>query len=127
MPRRIRHILRSERGAVTAEFAVVLPAVVVVIAMILVLARFTMVSMACQDAAAVVVRELVVAQDSAVAEAPVSIAQRVAGDATEVSLNYETDAVVVETRCPVVPDPMGLLPQQAVGKATGVLAQGGGS
>ena len=126
MPRRIRPTLSSEHGAVTAEFAVVLPAVVVVIAMILVLARFTMVSMACQDAAAVVVRELVIAQDSAAAQAPTSIARRVAGDDTEVSLSYQSDAVVVETRCPVVPDPLRLLPQQAVGKATGVLNEGGG-
>ena len=126
MPRSIRRMVLSERGAVTAEFAVVLPAVVVVVAMILVLARFTTVAMACQDAAAVVVRELAIGQDSATGATPASIVQRVAGEDTEVDVSYETDAVVVETRCLVVPDPLGVLPRQAVGRATGVFSQGGG-
>ena len=122
MPHAIRLALGSERGAVTAEFAIVLPAVVAVIAMILVLARFTVVSMACQDAAAVVVRELVIDDGAADDGSAASIAQRVAGDSTEVSLSYESGAVVVETHCPVVSDPMGVLPRQAVGRASGVLS-----
>lgn len=49
----------ADRGAVTAEFAVVLPAVAMVAMVLLCLTRTVTVSMRCQDAASAVVRELV--------------------------------------------------------------------
>lgn len=55
--------LAADEGAVTAEFAVVLPAVILVAVVLIALARTVTVSMSCQDAAAVAVREIVVAGD----------------------------------------------------------------
>ena len=49
----------ADRGAATAEFAVVLPAVAMVAMVLLCLTRTVTVSMRCQDAASAVVRELV--------------------------------------------------------------------
>lgn len=52
-------ISHADRGAATAEFAVVLPAVAMVAMVLLCLTRTVTVSMRCQDAASAVVRELV--------------------------------------------------------------------
>ena len=49
--------LAADEGAVTAEFAVVLPAVILVAVVLIALARTVTVSMSCQDAAAVAVHK----------------------------------------------------------------------
>ena len=74
--------LAADEGAVTAEFAVVLPAVILVAVVLIALARTVTVSMSCQDAAAVAVREIVVAGDES---DPVGAAQAVADAIAEQS------------------------------------------
>ena len=125
--RTVSRLLRGgpDRGAATAEFAIVLPTVVVIIALILVVARTTMVVMACQDAAAVIVRELVVSDSRAHdGELANTLTQRLIGDDANVDLTYQADSIIVQTQCPVVPDPLGVLPQQVEGRAVGIVERG---
>ncbi|WP_236023754.1 TadE family type IV pilus minor pilin [Bifidobacterium miconis] len=109
----------ADEGAATAEFAVVLPAVVAVALLLMCLARTVVVSMDCQDAAAAAARELVVAGDDA---DPYGMARAVAGDDVSVSVARNGDLATVTVQCPVVPDPIGVLPTNVTGKATGVLS-----
>ena len=122
-----RNSPRQELGAATAEFAVVLPVVVAVVALLLLVARTATVAMACQDAAGVVVRELTALDtregDREVAE---RLVRQLAGAHTQVSITYETDTMTVRTQCPVVPDPLGVLPEKVTGEAVGIVTQGGG-
>ena len=73
--------------------------------------------MSCQDAAAVAVREIVVAGDES---DPVGAAQAVAGADSSVSVTYGSEAVSVTVSCPVIPDPLGVLPTVVTAEATGV-------
>lgn len=109
--------LAADEGAVTAEFAVVLPAVVLVAVVLIALARTVTVSMSCQDAAAVAVREIVVAGDES---DPVGAAQAVAGSDSSVSVTHGGEAVSVTVSCPVIPDPLGVLPTVVTAEATDV-------
>lgn len=56
---------RGERGAITAEFAMVLPVAMVLMILLLSLTRVVTTSMACQDAASAAVRELVITRTPA--------------------------------------------------------------
>lgn len=112
----LRH---ADRGAATAEFAVVLPAVVAVAVLLLCLSRAVIVSMDCQDAAAAAARELVISGEEAVDAA--AMARAVAGDGVTASVTYGGDRVTVVTQCPVVPDPLGVLPTRVTGTASGVV------
>lgn len=102
----------------TAEFAMVLPVVVVMAVVLIALARTVTVSMGCQDAAAVAVREIVVAGKQA---DPVGAAQAVTGYDAEVSVSYEGESVRVMVACPVIPDPLGILPTSVTAEAAGVV------
>lgn len=108
---------RCDRGAATAEFAVVLPAVVVVAVILICLMRVVTVSMDCQDAAAAAAREMVVAQDNA---DPQSVARAVAGDEISVTIRRGESEAQVTVLCPVIPDPFGVLPTKVTGSSTGV-------
>ncbi|MCH9276765.1 pilus assembly protein [Bifidobacterium amazonense] len=124
LPARVIAALRrwgrtADEGAATAEFAVVLPAVVAVAVLLICLARTVVVSMDCQDAAAAAARALVVAGDDA---DPHATARAVAGDDVSVSVAQDGDLATVTVQCPVIPDPIGVLPTDVTGKATGVLS-----
>lgn len=111
--------MRLDAGAVTAEFAVVLPAVILVATVLMGLARTVVVAMACQDAAAVAVREIVVAGDGA---DPIGAAMAVAGSEISVDVGAENDEIVTVTvSCPVIPDPMGVLPTRVSAVAAGIV------
>lgn len=115
--RRIRAMANmTDEGAATAEFAVVLPAVMVMAILLLYLARAVIVSMSCQDAAATIARELVVNGDADAG----ALAQRIAGNGARASVAEQSDQVNVIVHCPVIPDPLGILPEMVTGKATGV-------
>ena len=90
----------ADRGAVTAEFAVVLPAVAMVAMVLLCLTRTVTVSMRCQDAASAVVRELVTREGG-------------------LSGADDGHSIRVTAQCPVLPDPFGVLPVKVTGSATG--------
>lgn len=110
---------RFDDGAVTAEFASVLPAVLMIAILLFALARGVMVSMTCQDAASAAARSAVSAGGG---EAGAKAAARtVAGRDVDLDIDYDGDTVTVVTHCPVVPDPMGVLPTSVTGKAVGVV------
>lgn len=114
----LRHV-DADSGAATAEFASVLPAVVAVFALLLGSSHAVVVSMRCQDAAATVARELIVAGDDA---NPQATARAVAGDDVTTQTRIDGNQVTVTVQCPVVPDPFGVLPTRVRGIATGVLS-----
>lgn len=111
-----RHVDKSDLGAVTAEFAVVLPCVAVVAMLVLCLGRGAIVSMNCQDAAAAGARAMTIDSDGE--RRAVAAAKSVAGDGSTVSFTNDADAVTVIVRCPIMSDPTGLIPAQVMGKAT---------
>lgn len=108
---------RADEGAVTAEFAVVLPSVVAIAALILALSRAVIVSMDCQDAAAAAARELVVSGDAA---DPAAVARAVAGDGASARVTRSGATITVVVQCPVLPGPLGIVPAKVSGEATGV-------
>ena len=110
------HIDKADRGAVTAEFAVVLPCVAVMAMLVLCLGRGAIVSMNCQDAAAAGARAMTIDADGE--RRAMAAARSIAGDGSTVSFTNDVDAVTVTVRCPVMSDPTGLIPAQVVGKAT---------
>ena len=61
--------------------------------------------------------EVVVAGDES---DPVGAAQAVAGADSSVSVTYGSEAVSVTVSCPVIPDPLGVLPTVVTAEATGV-------
>ncbi|MBW3080329.1 pilus assembly protein [Bifidobacterium sp. 79T10] len=109
----------SDPGTVTAEFAVVLPVVAALAILLLSLTRVAAVQISCQDAASAAARAAVAASRSD----PQAAASAAAGK-TGVSADVVTsgDTVTVTTSCPVVPDPMGVLPVRVTGRAVGVTA-----
>lgn len=107
-----------ERGSVTAEFATVLPAVMVVALLLLSLARLVGVSIGCQDAASAAARAAVAAGGGADA----SVAARNAvGDGIALNVSTAGQRVNVVARCPVLSDPRGVLPTVVEGRAVGIL------
>lgn len=110
-------VMGHDSGAATAEFAVVLPVVMVLALLITALSRTVIISMNCQDAAALVARELVVSGEDVDAGA---LARSVAGEGVETRISRENDAVHVVTHCPVLPGPLNVLPTRVSGQATGV-------
>ncbi|MCO6558645.1 MAG: DUF4244 domain-containing protein [Bifidobacterium sp.] len=109
---------RRDEGAVTAEFAVVLPAVMAMAVLLMMLARAVTVEMDCQDAASAAARVAVVSGSDA--EARLAAHDAAGGDAS-VSISRGFKQVKVTVSCRVVPDPMHVLPMAVVGKATGVV------
>ena len=110
---RLPTIGQMEAGAVTAEFALVLPTVVAIAGSVLAFGRVSVVSMDCQRAAGETVRALTV-EDEAAARA---VAVRIAGDGTRVSAGHDAQMACVTVTCPVMPGPMNLTPMQVAGEA----------
>lgn len=108
----------SDEGAITAEFAVVLPAVMVMAVLLMMLARTVTVEMSCQDAASAAARVAVVSGSDTAAR---SAAEDAAGEKVDVSIKRRFKQVNVVVSCRVVPDPLHVLPMAVVGKATGVV------
>lgn len=115
LPHALQH---SDRGTVTAEFAVVLPTVMMVALLLLSSARAVMVSMNCQEAARVAVREMVVASDGE--PDPSDVVARIAGPRATVRIEENNDQITVTTRCPIGPGPLGMLPVAVEGEAVGL-------
>ncbi|WP_243388804.1 TadE family type IV pilus minor pilin [Bifidobacterium simiarum] len=108
-----------ERGTVTAEFAVVLPAVMVLALLLFGSARAVTVGMTCQEAARAAAREIVVSAESG--GDPSGVVSRIAGSGASVSVSRGGTEVTVTTRCPVMPGPLGILPASMTGKAVAIL------
>lgn len=117
---------RSDRGTVTAEFAVMLPAVIVVAMLILVLTRLAAVQIGCQDAARDAAR---VAQTLSTAHGVrgqdariVSAARQHAGTYASVSISEDAQAVRIDVTCPAGPGPLHIFPASLYGHAYAVKA-----
>jgi Flp pilus assembly protein TadG len=106
-----------DQGAVAAEFAVVLPAVIVMAVVLMSLARAVTVSMDCQDTAASIARELVVTDGEADASALV----QAMGVGASVSVARGGGTYAVSVQCPVLPDPFGVLPTRIRATSTGIV------
>ncbi len=115
----VRGIFSCDVGAVTAEFATVLPAVVAVAVLLLCLTRTVAVSISCQDAASAAARVVVAGSGNV---DPSDAARAVAGKSITVNVSDEAGRVTVVTSCPVIPDPLGVLPTKVEGKAVGVVS-----
>ncbi|WP_236632702.1 TadE family type IV pilus minor pilin [Bifidobacterium xylocopae] len=102
----------------TAEFAVILPAVVAVAALLLGLTQAVCVSMSCQDAARNAAREVVVHRGEG---DPAGVAQQVAGTGAATSLERSGQQVRVSVTCPVISTPLGVLPGRVSGSAVAML------
>lgn len=112
----------SDPGSVTAEFAVVLPAVMVVALIVMGLGRSVMVGIQCQDSARAAAREIAVSQqfDAQVHQRALSAATKVSAESS-VSLSEVNETVVVTVTCPLMPGPLGVFPAQVRGNAVAML------
>lgn len=108
-------VRRRDRGAVSAEFAIVLPAVMAMAVLLLAVTRAGMVAVDCQEAARTAARSIVV--DGV--QADLSGALAVAPGAT-VSLADQNGIVRISVRCPVLPGPLDVLPATVEGTAVAV-------
>ncbi len=107
-----------DEGAATAEFAVVLPAVVVLLALLRYTSRACVVPLESQDAAAAVARQLVVLVGDGAA------ARAAAGAGVHVAVAGDANRYVVTTTCRVVSDPLHVIPGSVRGNAVGVKQDG---
>lgn len=114
---RIRAWLRGDdEGVATAEFAVVMPVVVIMAALLLYAARACVVQLECQDAASNVARELIINES---ADTQV-IAQASTGSSIHVQLSTIGNRIEVTTTCTVLADPLDVLPGTVRGHALGI-------
>ncbi len=115
----LRHQQRDDEGAATAEFAVVLPVIVVLAALLLYLGRASVVSVGCQDAAANAARALMVA-GNALESGSQAVAQTAAGDGVRIQVRTAGNGFEVIAHCAVVADPWGVVPRTVTGRAHGI-------
>ncbi|WP_125963827.1 TadE/TadG family type IV pilus assembly protein [Bifidobacterium dolichotidis] len=113
-------LAQSDEGAATAEFACVLPVVVVLAAVLLYVARASVVSLQCQDAAAAAAHVLIVENDIH-ASGALAAAQQVVGSQAQVQVAAVQGGAEVTVTCAVVPDPLGVLPTTVQARAVGIL------
>lgn len=95
--------LRAERGASTAEFAILLPSVILVLALLVNAAGIGIQQVRLQDAAGVAVRELARGEDPATVTSTV---HRIAGSSATVSTGASGDWASVSVSAPP-PGPVG--------------------
>ena len=100
---------RSDDGTVTAEFAIVLPAVMVLALLLLTLTQTIRTGMVCQDAANAAARDLIVTRSKG---DPQGLVHRMAGPHAQVKLSPSAGQTTVRVSCPVVSGPMGVLPAE---------------
>jgi len=113
MPRRA---LGRERGSVTAELVVALPAVVVVLVLVLTVGAASVARLRAVDAATAAARSAALGEDTA---AQRTAAVRVGGTGTSVRLAHDGDWVTADVEVPVVGrlGPFGGGPLRATGHA----------
>ena len=111
---------RSDSGTVTAEFAIVLPAVMVLALLLLTLTQTIRTGMVCQDAANAAARDLIVTRSKG---DPQGLVHRMAGPHAQVKLSPSAGQTAVRVSCPVVSGPMGVLPAQVHGDAVAILEE----
>ncbi|EIK86469.1 TadE family type IV pilus minor pilin [Gardnerella greenwoodii] len=103
----LRNINTRDFGAVTAEFAVVLPCAIVLVVVLLGVGRAVVCNMNCHDAASQVAYYMVTHHDD---KAAASIVQKVAGSGASVQINRNGNMANIVVKCPLIPDPLHILP-----------------
>ncbi|MBF9314962.1 pilus assembly protein [Bifidobacteriaceae bacterium NR002] len=116
--RRLR-VVKKDSGAVTAEFAIVLPCALVIVLVLLGLGRAVVCAMNCHDAAAQVAYYMVTHHND---KAAASIAQRVAGSGASVKVSKSGNVANIVVKCPLIPDPLHILPPLVESHVSQVLA-----
>ena len=104
-----------DRGTVTAELALALPAVVGVLAAVLLLVSAATVQLRCSDAARAGARAAALGEDHALVTA---VARRVAGEDATVRVQDGGEWVTVVVRRPVAGSVLGVAGLTAEGRAT---------
>lgn len=97
----------AEGGSVTAEFAVAVPAVMVVILLPLMMIPGVTAVLNCQEAAAAVAREAAL---SGTIEDAGRVVRRIAGSGAVADVSVEEGGFDVAVTCPLPSDPWGLFP-----------------
>jgi Flp pilus assembly protein TadG len=141
MRRKYAGFFRSDRGSVTAEFAVVLPAVVVVALLAMSLGRAVVVNASCQEAARSVAQRLVTSSVQTVQTVQTmqpaqtvtraeqaeleAVSDSVAGEPTTVRVTTvdvvaDSPGKEVSVTCPLLPGPLGVIPASVTGYAVAV-------
>lgn len=113
---------RTEAGTVTAELAIVLPAVVLVLLVCCVVGAATLGQIRCADAARAGARAAALGESHAIV---VATARQLAGDAAEVNVAYEGEWVRVEVSSSVAGDLVGLRGLRASATARALVEPGG--
>lgn len=112
-------VIKKDSGAVTAEFAIVLPCALVIVLVLLGLGRAVVCAMNCHDAAAQVAYYMVTHHND---KAAASIAQRVAGSGASVKVSKSGNVANIVVKCPLIPDPLHILPPLVESHVSQVLA-----
>lgn len=106
-------------GAVTAEFAVVLPCAILLVLVLLGVGRAVVCTMNCHDAASQVAYYMVTHHDD---KAVASIVQKVAGPGASVQVSRGGNMANIVVKCPLIPDPLHILPAMIESRVSQVLA-----
>ncbi len=112
-------VIKKDSGAVTAEFAIVLPCALAIVLVLLGLGRAVVCTMNCHDAAAQVAYYMVTHHND---KAAASIAQRVAGTGASVRVSKSGNVANIVVKCPLIPDPLHILPPLVESHVSQVLA-----
>ena len=105
-------------GAVTAEFAIILPAVVILTVVLIFVGKSVVNTMNCNDAAGQVAYYVASTHDSKEAQ---NIVHKVSGKNSSVKVEYVGNMANIVVSCPVVPDPLKVLPLSIEARISQVL------
>lgn len=108
----------KDSGAVTAEFAIILPTVVILAIVLIFVGKSVVNTMNCNDAAGQVAYYIASTHDSKEAQ---NIVHKVSGKNSSVKVEYVGNMANIVVSCPVVPDPLKVLPMQVEARISQVL------
>ncbi len=118
----LRWIHREDSGSVTAEFAVIIPVVLSMVALLLSLTRAVVVRVECQQAASAGARVAVAESNPQLRESRARKAiMDVAGSEVKADITSDDSSITVVTHCPVGGKALSIVPVLLTGKAIGVL------
>lgn len=108
----------KDSGAVTAEFAITLPTVAILAIVLIFVGKSVVNTMNCNDAAGQVAYYIASTHDSKEAQ---NIVHKVSGKNSSVKVEYVGNMANIVVSCPVVPDPLKILPMQVEARISQVL------
>ncbi|MFU0517054.1 TadE family protein [Gardnerella pickettii] len=108
----------KDLGAVTAEFAIILPTVAILAIVLIFVGKSVVNTMNCNDAAGQVAYYIASTHDSKEAQ---NIVHKVSGKNSSVKVEYVENMADIVVSCPVVPDPLKILPMQVEARISQVL------